>query len=59
MYVQNTHRETPLNLVQGKKQSEKVFQQAIARIQIPGRTRDQEQRVEGTLLVYIIIYMEH
>ena len=47
MDTENIHRVTALDLVRGKKQCEKVFQHAIARVQIPSRTREQQQRVMG------------
>ena len=36
-------------LVSGKKVCEKVFQHAVAKITIPSRTREQQQRVVGEL----------
>ena len=40
-------RVKPTELVSGKKMCEKVFQHAIAKITIPARTREQQQRVVG------------
>ena len=36
-------------LVSGKKVCERVFQHAVAKITIPSRTREQQQRVVGEL----------
>ena len=47
MEIENTHRVTALDLVRGKKQCEKVFQHAIAKVQIPSRTREQQLKVES------------
>ena len=47
MEIENSHRVTALDLVRGKKLCEKVFQHAIAKVQIPSRTREQQQRVES------------
>lgn len=43
------HRVKASELVSGKKVCEKVFQHAIAKITIPARTREQQQRVVGEL----------
>ena len=45
--VENTHRETPIQLARGKKNCEKVFEHAIARYTIPLRTKDEEAISEG------------
>ena len=47
MELENTHRVTSLDLVRGKKNCEKVFLHAVAKVQIPSRTREQQQRVMG------------
>ena len=48
--VENTHRETPIQLARGKKNCEKVFEHAIAKYTIPLRTKEEEAIVEGKYL---------
>ena len=47
MELENTHRATSLDLVRGKKNCEKVFLHAVAKVQIPSQTREQQQRMMG------------
>lgn len=47
MDVTNTAREKPRDLAEGKPKCEKVFERAIAKHQIPGRTKEQQRLVDG------------
>ena len=47
MELRNTRQEKAIHLVRGKVNCERVFNHAIARFQIPKRTREQQQRVDG------------
>ncbi len=47
MEIRNTRQEKAIHLVRGKVNCERVFNHAIARFQIPKRTREQQQRVDG------------
>ena len=51
------YRVKPGELVSGKKVCEKMFQHAIAKITIPARTREQQQRVVGTLYNHSTLYI--
>ena len=46
MDIRNTRQEKAVHLVRGV-HCERVFNHAIARFQIPPRTREQQERVKG------------
>ena len=57
MDIENTHRVTALDLVRGKKKCERVFQHAIAKVQIPSRTREQQLKVESKSVMCSQLHM--
>ena len=57
MDIETTHREKPLQLVQGKfRACEKVFEHVIAKFQIPRRSHQQEAIVNGVCVCVCVCF---